>query len=658
MARTRKWKLYAGDFETTVYEGQDHTEVWSACVCELYTDNIAVYHSLDEMWTAFEDLGENIICYFHNLKFDGHFVLSYLLRFRHYSQAYTPLTDDEDGPVEWIKEKDMKSKTVKYSISEMGQWYTLRAVTKKGKIIELRDSLKLLPFTLKRIGKSFGTKHKKLEMEYTGYRYAGCDISDEEMAYIKNDVYVLKEALEIMYDEGHSKLTIGSCCMDEYKNIIGKEAWGELFPNVYDIGLAKRVYGSDNAGEYIRHAYKGGWCYAVPEKTSKIYRHGVTADVNSLYPSVMSGESGNVYPVGLPHWFKEEIPDEARLANRYYFVRIRTRFYLKPGMLPFIQIKGKRQYRGTEMLTTSDVYNKQTGQYERWFMADGVKKEAIVELTLTCTDWKLLQEHYELPECEILDGCWFEAECGLFDDYINKYKEIKIHSKGAQRELAKLFLNNLYGKFAANDDSSFKVADIKPDGSLHFRIVEEYEKKPGYIPVGAAVTSYARNFTIRAAQKNFHGPDKPGFIYADTDSIHCDLDPDEVQGIKVHPTNFLCWKLEATWDIGWFVRQKTYIEHVYESDREPCEPFYNIKCAGMPEKCKTLFVKSITPGYTVTDEDKAQYNPRELSFIQTPRTIEDFNIGLVVPGKLRPTAIPGGVVLEDTDFTMRAVLLF
>lgn len=46
-------------------------------------------------------------------------------------------------------------------------------------------------------------------MEYTGYRYAGCEITEEEQKYIANDVLVVKEALEIMFQQGHDKLTIG-----------------------------------------------------------------------------------------------------------------------------------------------------------------------------------------------------------------------------------------------------------------------------------------------------------------------------------------------------------------------------------------------------------------------------------------------------------------
>ena len=104
------------------------------------------------------------------------------------------------------------------------------------------------------------------------------------------------------------------------------------------------------------------------------------------------------------------------------------------------------------------------------------------------------------------------------------------------------------------DNSSFKLAYIKEDGSIGFTTHEEHEKSTMFIAVGSAITSYARNFTIRHAQKNYKY-----FIYADTDSIHCDLKPEEIVGIKVHDKNLCCWKLESCWDEAIFTRQKTYI---------------------------------------------------------------------------------------------------
>lgn len=653
---TRKCRYFACDFETTVYKGQVATEVWAAANVELFTDNYTLYGSIEEQFNYFVSLKTNIIAYYHNLKFDGSFWISYLIKDLGYTQAYEKL-NEEGTSVKWLKDKDMPNKSVKYLISEMGQWYYLK-VKINNKIIEYRDSLKLLPFSIKRIGDSFGTKHKKLEMNYKGFRYPNCYISPDEQEYIKNDVYVLKEALEIMFNEGHSKLTIGSCCLTEYKTIVGKEYYNAIFPDVQKMPCTS--VGRDwisNIDQWVRKSYRGGWCYIVKGKRAKLFTSGTTADVNSLYPSMMHSESGNKFPTGRPkYWKGNYIPDEAFQEDRYFFVRIKTRFSLKPGYLPFIQIKGNPLYKGTESLITSDVWDSRQQKYVQYTRDKaGNIYDTRVDLTLTQTDYQLIKEHYDLYDFEIIEGYMFRAMVGIFDEYIDKYKEIKMNNKGAIRELAKLFLNNLYGKFATNVTSTFKVAYVRDDKSIGYFAVFEEDKDAGYIPVGSAITSYARNFTIRAAQKNYYGDDKPGFIYADTDSIHCDLAPEQITGITVHPTNFCCWKLESCWDAGWFVRQKTYIEHVFMENMKPIEePYYNIKCAGMPEKCKKLFLRSML-GYKEEEGDEEKYTEEEIEWMKQKRNLEDFNVGLVVPGKLIPRTILGGVLLVDTPYEMRRI---
>lgn len=656
--KKRKYRYFVGDFETTVYKGQVNTEVWASAIVELYTEDVKIFHSIGETFEYLISLNENIICYYHNLKFDGSFWLSFLLVDLGFKQAFT--TFNEEGTQgEWLKERDMQNNSFKYSISNKGMWYNL-IIKVGGYFIELRDSLKLLPFSVEKIGKSFGTKHKKLDMEYTGLRYAGCDITPEEQMYIKNDVLVVKEALEIMFDGGHNALTIGSCCLEEYKKIMCDD-YDMFFPDMYSIPLDKNIFGEENAGEWLRHSYKGGWCYLVKGKENKIYNNGTTADVNSLYPSMMSSESGNRYPVGKPYfWSGNFIPDKALQDNTYYFVRIKTRFYIKKNMLPFIQIKGSFLYRGTEALETSDYFDPKTEKYSRYYQDFMGVHDTNVVLTLTMTDFQLMKEHYELVDFEILDGCWFYTQIGLFDGYINKYKKIKMENKGAIRELAKLFLNNLYGKLASSTDSSFKLAFVKEDKSIGFIAVEEHNKKAGYIPCGSAITSYARNFTIRAAQKNYYGVDKKGFIYADTDSIHCDLPPEKITGIEVDDNNFCCWKLESCWDEAIFTRQKTYIEHVTHEnlipveeiieDGKPKKPYYNIKCAGMPKKCKKLFEKSM---HDIDMNKLKDYTQEEVDFLKIKRTLKDFKIGLKVPGKLMPKRIRGGTLLVDTTYEMR-----
>lgn len=625
-------RIFVGDFETTVYEGQTSTEVWASALVELNTTDVFLFHSMDDTFDFLEGLG-NVIVYYHNLKFDGSFWLYYLLHKPDYQQA---LLTTPDGTKYWMKPKDMPNKYFQYSISDMGQWYTVTITTPKG-TIKLQDSLKLLPFSVRKIGKSFGTAHKKLEMDYTGYRYAGCEITDKEAKYIGNDVLVVKEALEIMYAEGHTKLTIGACCLSEFKKTYDSADYKIFFPQVYDVNVFEKYdleledYDKEKltVGDYVHSSYRGGWCYVQEGKTNKLFYNGTTADVNSLYPSMMSSESGNRFPVGLPiFWKGNYIPEKALGSNKYFFIRIRTRFEIKKNKLPFIQIKHDIRYKSTEMLKSSAV-----------IINGEIIENEPVTITMTMTDYELFLEHYKVDNSfQILDGCYFGAEVGIFDDYIEKYKKLKLESTGARRELAKLFLNNLYGKMASSTNSSFKFVDDDEQG-LHFMMQPEYNKTAGYIPIGSAITSYARNFTIRAAQKNYKH-----FIYADTDSIHCDITPDKFKGITVHDKNFCCWKLETCWDKAIFVRQKTYIEHVTHENQipvseiidketgKPKEPYYNVKCAGMPDVCKEKFIAQLKSG-------KAN--------------LTDFKVSLRIEGKIMPRQILGGTLLVETSYEMR-----
>lgn len=652
-------RIFSCDFETTVYDGQTDTEVWASAIVELFTEDVQIFHSIEETLNYFIALDINVCAYYHNLKFDGSFWLDYLMRDNKWSLAF--INENKDGTKgKWMKNYEMPDHSFKVMIAEMGQWYST-TLKVNGHIIEFRDSLKILPFSVKDIGNGFKTKHRKLEMEYTGYRYAGCTITQEEQEYIANDVFVVKEALEILYKQGYTKITIGSNCLAEFKKTYDKEEYDIFFPNIQPILLDPLLYGSDNAERYIRNSYKGGWCYLVKGKENKRYKNGTTADVNSLYPSMMSSESGNEYPYGLPTFWKGNyIPDEAKQEHKYFFIRLKTRFYIRKGMLPFIQIKHSYMYKANEALTSSDYITydkktkKETGRYTHYYDVDGNLCDTRVILTLTMTDYYLFLEHYEQVDCEILDGCYFNSQIGLFDEYVDKYKNQKINSpKGPLRQLAKLFLNNLYGKFASSDDSSFKKPILRDDDSIGFYPIEAHDKQLGYIPVGSAITSYARNFTIRAAQKNFHGVNKHGFIYADTDSIHCDLPPDKIVGIKVHDVNFCCWKLESCWDEAIFARQKTYIEHVTHEDLKPIdEPYYDVKCAGMPKKCKDLFVASMVG---MTEQQETKWKQEEKNWVTSNKhTLEDFHVGLEIPfGKLRPMRIKGGTLLVETSYKMR-----
>ena len=70
----------------------------------------------------------------------------------------------------------------------------------------------------------------------------------------------------------------------------------------------------------------------------------------------------------------------------------------------------------------------------------------------------------------------------------------------------------------------------------------------------------------------------------------------------------------------------------------------------MPSKCKDLFQKALEH-YTIKEDD--DFTEDEMDVINNKYTIDDFTIGLKIPGKLMPKRIPGGVLLVETTYEMR-----
>ena len=633
---------YACDFETTVFENQSYTAVWSAAMAKLWSNQEAkIFHSISEWWEAVCGLRSNLILYFHNLRFDGAFILYFFENTLHYKQGITQ-TGEKWFNLERKKPKKLENKEYIYLISDMGQWYSI-TVRVNDRIIEIRDSLKILPFSLEKIGKDFDTPHKKGKMKYEGFRFPGCEITEAEKEYIRNDVYVLREALEMFLQSGHTKLTIGSCCLTDFWRTLERGTYKDLFPRLDKVGLDAEQYGSANADAYIRRAYRGGWCFLKPGRENRVFENGLTLDVNSLYPSVMLSASGNAYPVGLPQFWKGGFPAGLDKTKLFYYVRFQCRFKLKPGKFPSLQIKKNNLYPSNKWLETSDIQGAD-GKYYPLVNKDGLLILARPVLTMAKPDFELFCENYDLTDFEILDGCYFQTKTGLFDKYLLYWKKQKETQTGAKRTIAKLFSNNLYGRLSTSPNSSYKIVQLsEEDNSLEFLSIPEADKKPVYIAAGAAVTAYARSFIIRAAQANYKV-----FVYADTDSLHLTCGEADLRGVSMDANEYGKFKIEKRWKKGLFIRQKTYIEY---------DDSFSVTAAGMPQRCKNFLSWSMSGKTKDNCEEIAEIwddlNEEKREFITTKRTIEDFKIGLKIPGKLIPRQIPGGCVLEETYFTVR-----
>lgn len=571
--------LYTADFETTTK--LDDCRVWAWGTCEIGNPkNFKYGTTIDEfMVTQCADPLINNVYFFHNLKFDGEFIIYWLFR---------------NGFTHVGSRKELRNKTFTTLISDKGQFYSLEVCFKKqGKKINkvtFYDSLKKLNFRVEKIAKDFDLPIRKGEIDYKAERPFGHILTDEEVAYLRNDVEIMSRALDTLFKNNMEKMTIGSDALAQYKEIVGKANFQKLFPIM-----------DNETDDNIRKSYKGGWTYLSTKFKGKTVGDGIVLDVNSLYPWVMYTKD---LPFGEPVKFMGKYKEDKLYP--LYMQRITCMFELKKDHVPCIQIKKNLNFRGTEYLESS-----------RNLM--GVLME--VELNLTSVDLKLFLEHYDVYNPEYIDGYKFKSSSNLFKEYIDKWIKVKIEStengNSSMRAIAKLMLNSLYGKFGLNPLVRSKIPSyVKGNDKLHYSYGEEEHRKPIYIPMASFITAYAREKTIRTAQSVYDR-----FIYADTDSLHLvGLNiPDE---IEVNPTKLGAWDYEFKFSKAKFLRQKCYMERGKNPFKEGDE-YTKITCAGMPDKCH-----------------------ENVNF-------DNFKIGGVFEGKLKTTRTNGGIVLEDTTFTIK-----
>jgi hypothetical protein len=492
---------------------------------------------------------ENHTLYFHNLKFDGEFIISWLF---------------ENGFKHVKDKRDYEDKTFSTLISDKGQFYTMTIVFKhkarNSKKVTIMDSLKILPFSVEKIAEGFNLPISKLEIDYRKERPIGYKLTPEDIEYLQHDVSIVAMALDVLFNQDLTKMTQGSNALYDYKNTIGEKKFKVHFP--------PPAYDAD-----IRQAYKGGFTYLNPLFKEVDMGPGIVLDVNSLYPSVMYYRP---LPYGEGIWFEGQYQEDK--LYKLYVQMVQCDFELKPGHIPTLQIKNTLSFMDNEYLTSS------SNEYP--------------VICMTNVDLELFLKHYDVFNLEYLSGWKFKQAEGLFRTYIDKWMGIKIQSKldgnDAMYTLAKLMLNALYGKFALNPQVRSKYP-YYDNGIVKYSLGETETREPIYIPVGAFITSWARYTTITAAQSVYDS-----FIYADTDSLH--LKGLEIpHQLEISDTKLGAWKHEGTFRKSRYLRQKTYVEDLEITQKEfdkltkkkvpglyvEGDKYYQFKitCAGMPKEC-------------------------------------------------------------------------
>lgn len=628
-------QLFTADFETTTknpledienadtidYENINPVHVWAWGISSIQNPEKCYFGTtIDTFFQVCTKL-KNPRIYFHNLKFDGSYILHWLLT---------------NGFVWRQKSVECIGKDFTTIISDDGKFYAIEVyfqrTEKHSQKATFYDSLKLLNMPVREVAKSFDLPIKKGKIDYNRHN-TPCEVTKEEWEYLKNDVQIMSMALSEMFSSNLTKMTIGSCALSDYKNDLGKK-FNYLFPQL-----------SYEVDSEIRKSYKGGFTYANPLHVNEDIGFGVVYDVNSLYPSVMAYRP---LPYGQPLKFEGEYVKNTEYP--LFIQNLRCFFELKENHIPTIQLKNSKFFAKTQYLTSSK--NKVTGEHE------------YVELCLTSPDLELFFKHYNVFCIEYTGGYMFKSSTTLFKKWVDKWTAEKIAAdlsgNTGKRKIAKLILNNLYGKFALNPNVQSKQPYFDSETqTVKYKLIEyictdengdiiidnstgepltttKAIREPIYIPVGTFVTAWARYTTITASQAIHEDSlNKTGisrYLYSDTDSIHL-MGFDSPECIEVHPTELGKWKLESHFERARFIQAKRYIEdeiitigkdkHLLKNSYGDFQTYLKITCAGLPENC----YKSVT--------------------------WDNFHLGTTYNGKLTPKVVQGGIILQETTFTLK-----
>lgn len=428
--KSTRWLV--ADFETTSYETykqEGRTWVWLYAISDP-EGNIINHGTNIKSFIKFTRKCYGQTIYFHNLKFDGSFIISYLL---------------ESGAVydENLSSSGLCFRTL---IGEMGEFYSIDLKFTRGKIVHFHDSLKLLPFKAEKIAKDFDLPVRKGKIDYSNY-----EVTPEVLDYVFNDVKIIALALSQIKSEGMLRMTTASCAYDNFVKRRKTQYMRMVFPSLDTSFLTT-----------WRQAYRGGRSQVSPLYSNKVLHSVNRFDINSMYPHIMRN---------LPLPYGEPILINGPSKYRFELYHIRIGFVLKPGHLPSLLRKGS-------IFSTGDTYYISTNDIEEMYISN-------IDLTL-------VKRNYDVYFLEYLPDCYgFYTSNILFTDYVDYWYSKKLIDKGAKKIVDKLMLNSLYGKFGSNVMRQTKIPSLNENLEIQYTLTDETESKHYYLPIAIAIVSHA-----------------------------------------------------------------------------------------------------------------------------------------------------------------------
>lgn len=440
-----------------------------------------------------------------------------------YSENFYKKFDSTEEFVNYIKDKEVIIYAhnggkfdwhfLLWAIDEFSEISVINGRLAKFKVgaAELRDSYCILPVPL--------SAYKKDDFNYDllepDVRHLHMPVIEE---YLKNDCIYLYDLVKRFIDDYGLNLTLAGSALKQWQKICEEKP-----PKT-------------NQAFYHRFKpfYYGGRVQAF--ELGEIERDFSLIDINSAYPAAMC----NYHPYGDNYLVDDKLPEtDAEIARAFITLTCVSR-----GALPFRADDGS--------LTFPDDNRKR-------------------EYTITGHEYLAGIRTKTIKNVKIIEVVTF-AEFISFTQYVDHFFAMKAECKDVDPAgylIAKLYLNSLYGKFAANPEEYKNYMLVEPchllsaertgydfvtqvdKWALVGRDLDESEMRYYNVATAASITGWVRAYLWEAICKC----DK--VMYCDTDSIMCVGTGD----IELDKTKLGAWDVEAECDYAAISGKKLYAIH-------------------------------------------------------------------------------------------------
>jgi hypothetical protein len=458
--------------------------------------------TIEDFFDDLESLPDNATVYFHNLSFDGEFILWYLI---------------ENGFV-YDEENELPYTFVNIT-TELLVHYLIKCVLPNGNKVQFRCSYRMLPTSLAELGELVGIKKLSDTHDYTSNKFYNhiSEVPAEEFKYLDADTEILRLAVIKLQEFGLTNITASSSAFTSWR----KTNW-MMFKNRMNKPADEEI------NKMIDKSYKGGITKLNPIHFNKVLTDVYSYDVNSMYPAQML----DTMPIGTPTIFDDLASAKSNPKYKKFLLAV----YVNEAQI----IKGYHAFIGFNagFLKTNYVYK------------DRFNDEFIY---MWEEEYRLFDLYY-YHDSYIAKVLGFYQATNVFTKYIGHWSKLKENSTGVERYMAKLMLNSLYGKFGQRDFRTTKMLVGKSKEALLYQDIEK-DVPYHYRAIASYITAKARCVLVTAIQEN-----ADAFVYCDTDSIY--LLNQEAKGLPLDDHKLGYWKFENKCQKFKALKSKCYIKTI------------------------------------------------------------------------------------------------